>query len=242
MKNTKKLFGIMIAAILLSSQNTQAGWLSNLGERFVNGVTNTVINKAHQKTNKTVNDAMDSTNKNGQNNTNKIGNTPQYKSENISSNQSSTTNSEQIDSNRMLDLNQVKKKALSVTGKYEEIDFGTFKFQGERLYYEFLTFGDQSKKLDFYLLPGLYMVCFFPRAYDGNIRVIGMHEEKYGIKIKKYISNNGFYEMNSKKGPTVYIIEVSKNGGHFEMAMMNDQSKKGQMEFALFKIPDMTLK
>lgn len=65
MKNTKKLFGIMIAAILLSSQNTQAGWLSNLGERFVNGVTNTVINKAHQKTNKTVNDAMDSTNKNG---------------------------------------------------------------------------------------------------------------------------------------------------------------------------------
>ena len=48
--------------------------------------------------------------------------------------------------------------------------------------------------------------------------------------------------MNLNKGTTIRIVEASKNGGHFEMAMFNDASKMGAMEFTVFKIPDTTLK
>ena len=48
--------------------------------------------------------------------------------------------------------------------------------------------------------------------------------------------------MNLKKGITVFIVEASKNGGHFEMAMMNSTNKMGAMEFIVFKVPDTTVR
>ena len=154
---------------------------------------------------------------------------------------------EKIDSSGMLSLDYVKKRALPVKEIYEEVDFGTFKFKGERLYDARLSIGEQYKELNFYLLPGTYLVCFTPRSYDHDVSVSGKHEREgidqgYGINVLKYIQNNGLMEMNAKKGSTVYTIEVSKNGGNFHMFMFNDTSKSGALEFSIFKIPGPTLK
>ena len=103
--------------------------------------------------------------------------------------------------------------------------------------------GEQAKDLDFYLLPGSYLITFSPRSYNHEISVIGKHEGEniefgYGINLKRYIENNGLYSINGNKGGTALIIDVSKNGGHFQMLMFNDQEKGGALEFSIFKIPD----
>ena len=154
---------------------------------------------------------------------------------------------EKIDSSGMQSLDYVKKRALPVKGVYQEIDLGTFKFKGEELYYSRLNIGEQSKELNFYLLPGTYLVTFSPRSYDHEVGVIGKHEREgiqqgYGINVLKYIEDHGLSEMTSKKGGTAYTIEVGKNGGNFHMFMVNDSAKGGALEFAIFKIPSPTLK
>ena len=153
----------------------------------------------------------------------------------------------QVDSSGMLSLDYVKKRALPVKGVYEEIDLGTFKFKGERLYDARLMMGDQMKAMDFYLLPGLYMFCFIPKSYNANVSVVGKHDGEgvffgYGIKMRKVVIEKNLQEMNLKSGGTGYIIEAGTNGGHFEMAMMNSANKMGAMEFIVFKIPDTTVR
>ena len=249
-KMTRKLYGILILSMLVTQ--VHAGWLSNLGQRIVNGAANTVQTNISGKVNKTIDDALDG----------KLGNNPNTKKEaavdtqgvakgttskSTSQNSGTELQFEKIDSSGMLSLDYVKKRALPVKEIYEEVDFGTFKFKGERLYDARLSIGEQYKELNFYLLPGTYLVCFTPRSYDHDVSVSGKHEREgidqgYGINVLKYIQNNGLMEMNAKKGSTVYTIEVSKNGGNFHMFMFNDTSKSGALEFSIFKIPGPTLK
>lgn len=54
---TKKLYGILILSMLATSAH--AGWLSNLGQRIVNGAANTVQNNISGKINRTIDNAMD---------------------------------------------------------------------------------------------------------------------------------------------------------------------------------------
>ena len=54
---TRKLYGILILSMLATSAH--AGWLSNLGQRIVNGAANTVQNNISGKVNKTIDDVMD---------------------------------------------------------------------------------------------------------------------------------------------------------------------------------------
>lgn len=244
---TGKLYGILILSMLATSAH--AGWLSNLGQRIVNGAANTVQTNISGKVNKTIDDVMDG--KIGQpNNKNKQKQTETVQ-QNVGTPSSVGTSTSmidnQIDSSGMLSLDYVKKRALPVKEIYEEVDFGTFKFKGERLYDARLSIGEQYKELNFYLLPGTYLVCFTPRSYDHDVSVSGKHEREgidqgYGINVLKYIQNKGLMEMNAKKGSTVYTIEVSKNGGNFHMFMFNDTSKSGALEFSIFKIPGPTLK
>ena len=242
---TRKLYGILILSMLATSAH--AGWLSNLGQRIVNGAANTVQTNISGKVNKTIDDVMDG----------KLGNNPNTKKEVAVDTQGVATGTaskstsqdsgielqfEKIDSSGMLSLDYVKKRALPVKGIYEEVDFGTFKFKGERIHYSRLSIGEQYKELNFYLLPGTYLVCFTPRSYDHDVSVSGKHEREgidqgYGINVLKYIQNKGLMEMNAKKGSTVYTIEVSKNGGNFHMFMFNDPSKSGALEFLIYKIP-----
>ena len=245
-KVTKKAFGIL--ALVVLSVPAQAGWLSNLGQRIVNGAANTVQTNISGKVNKAVNDVMDGKVGNQKNNSNTDYNkntsvrTSQKNLGTPSKAEAEVMLEDQIDSSGMLSLEYVKKRALPVKGIYQEVDFGTYKFRGERLHGERLYSGEQFKELNFYLLPGTYLVCFTPRSYEHNVSVGGKHEregiqEGYGINILKYIENNGFLEMNAKKGSTVYTIQVSKNGGNFHMFMFNDQSKSGALEFVIYKIP-----
>ena len=246
-KVTKKALGIL--ALVVLSVPVQAGWLSNLGQRIVNGAANTVQTNISGKVNKTIDDVMDG--KIGQpNNKNKQKQTETVQ-QNVGTPSSVGTSTpmidNQINSSGMLSLDQVRRKALPFKGVYEEIDFGTFKFRGERLYDSTLMMGEQMKAMDFYLMPGLYMLCFVPKSYDANVRVVGKHGDEgielgYGITIKKTVESIGLYDMNLKKGITVFIVEASKNGGHFEMAMFNDTSKMGAMEFIVFKVPDTTVR
>ena len=253
MKNMSLIKKIGILGLSVAIQQiSYSGWLSNLGQRIVNGAVNTVQTNVSRKVNKTVDDALDG----------KLGNNPNTKKEvsvdtqgvekgtiSKSTSQDSGTELqfEKIDSSGMLSLDYVKKRALPVKGVYQEIDLGTFKFKGEELYYSRLNIGEQSKELNFYLLPGTYLVTFSPRSYDHEVGVIGKHEREgiqqgYGINVLKYIEDHGLSEMTSKKGGTAYTIEVGKNGGNFHMFMVNDSAKGGALEFAIFKIPSPTLK
>lgn len=253
MKNMSLIKKIGILGLSVAIQQTSySGWLSNLGQRIINGAVNTVQTNVSRKVNKTVDDALDG----------KLGNNPNTKKEvsidtqgvekgtiSKSTSQDSGTELqfEKIDSSGMLSLDYVKKRALPVKGVYQEIDLGTFKFKGEELYYSRLNIGEQSKELNFYLLPGTYLVTFSPRSYDHEVGVIGKHEREgiqqgYGINVLKYIEDHGLSEMTSKKGGTAYTIEVGKNGGNFHMFMVNDSAKGGALEFAIFKIPSPTLK
>ena len=245
---TRKLYGILILSMLATTAH--AGWLSNLGQRIVNGAANTVQNNISGKVNKTIDDVMDG--KIGQPNNKK-----KQKQEEVAQQNVGVPSSvgalppmvdNQVDSSGMLSLDQVRKRALPFKGVYEEVDLGgTVKFKGERLFDASLMMGEQMKTLDFYLMPGLYMVCFLPKSYDVSVRVIGKHEREgvffgYGIKMRKVIIEKNLQEMNLKSGGTGYIIEAGANGGHFEMAMMNSANKMGAMEFIVFKVPDTTVR
>lgn len=253
MKNMSLIKKVGILGLSIAIQQTSySGWLSNIGQRIINGAVNTAQTNVSRKINKKVDDALDG----------KLGNNPNTKKEasvdtqgvgtgttSKSTSQDSGTELqfEKIDSSGMLSLDYVKKRALPVKGVYQEIDLGTFKFKGEELYYSRLNIGEQSKELNFYLLPGTYLVTFSPRSYDHEVGVIGKHEREgiqqgYGINVLKYIEDHGLSEMTSKKGGTAYTIEVGKNGGNFHMFMVNDSSKSGALEFAIFKIPSPTLK
>ena len=234
MTRRQKMLGILVLVALLSTP-LKAGWIGNFGRRLVEGARNAAQNNLQNKLNKSIDNAMDG----------KIKGKKDYKNDPLRSEikSGSDVEYEKIDSSGMLDLSVVKRRALPITGKYQEIDLGTFKFQGERLYGETLHMGEQAKDLDFYLLPGSYLITFSPRSYNHDVSVTGKHEGEgikfgYGINLKRYIENNGLYSINGNKGGTALIIDVSKNGGHFEMLMFNDQSKGGALEFSIFKIPD----
>lgn len=234
MTRRQKMLEILVLVALLSTP-LKAGWIGNFGRRLVEGARNAAQNNLQNKLNKSIDNAMDG----------KIKGKKDYKNDPLRSEikSGSDVEYEKIDSSGMLDLSVVKRRALPITRKYQEIDLGTFKFQGERLYGETLHMGEQAKDLDFYLLPGSYLITFSPRSYNHEISVIGKHEGEniefgYGINLKRYIENNGLYSINGNKGGTALIIDVSKNGGHFQMLMFNDQEKGGALEFSIFKIPD----
>lgn len=242
----KRMTTITAIAILITVTQAQAGWLSNIGQRIVNGAINTVQTNISGKVNKTIDDAMDGklAPQQKSNSQSQVDNYSGHPGAPVQGTVGGPTSfiENQVDSSGMLSLEQVKKRALPFKGVYEEVDFGTYKFKGERLYDSRLSIGEQYKELNFYLLPGTYLVCFTPRSYEQDVSVVGKHEREgveqgYGINILKHIENHGLMEMNSKKGSTVYIIEVSKNGGNFHMFMINNALKKGALEFSIFKIP-----
>lgn len=248
----KRMTTITAIAILITVTQAQAGWLSNIGQRIIDGAVNTVQTNISGKVNRTIDNAMDGKlapqqKNNSQSQVDNYSGHPGLPTTGASAGAPAPIANNQVDSSGMLSLDYVKKRALPVKGIYEEVDFGTFKFRGERIYDQSLMMGEQMKAMDFYLTPGLYMLCFIPKSYDANVRVVGKHGDEgvelgYGITIKKTVESIGLYDMNLKKGITVFIVEASKNGGHFEMAMMNSANKMGAMEFIVFKVPDTTVR
>ena len=86
------------------------------------------------------------------------------------------------------------------------------------------------------------MICFVPRTWDANVHVGGRNESEgvefgYGLKVRKRLLKNDIYSMNGKDGSAAFILEAGKTGGHVDMVMVNEMSKRGAMEVTIFKIP-----
>ena len=244
---TKKLYGILILSMLATQ--VHAGWLSNLGQRIVNGAANTVQNNISGKVNKTIDDVMDG--KIGQPNNKNKQKQVETVQQNIGTPSSTGTSTpmvdNQIDSSGMISPAEIKGRTLKFTGKYEDVEWGNFKFRGERIYDTRMVIGERFKKLDVYLATGTYLLVFEPLSYDAMVSVGGKYENEgiqwgYGITVKKIIFDGGLLDMSAKRGGTVHMVQVGQNGGHLEAAIGNDASLRGAMEFTIYKIPGPTLK
>ena len=244
---TRKLYGILILSMLATSAH--AGWLSNLGQRIVNGAANTVQNNISGKVNKTIDDVMDG--KIGQPNNKNKQKQVETVQQNIGTPSSTGTSTpmidNQIDSSGMISPAEIKGRTLKFTGKYEDVEWGNFKFRGERIYDTRMVIGERFKKLDVYLATGTYLFVFEPLSYDAMVSVGGKYENEgiqwgYGITVKKIIFDGGLIDMSAKRGGTVHMVQVGQNGGHLEAAIGNEASLRGAMEFTIYKIPGPTLK
>ena len=244
---TGKLYGILILSMLATS--AQAGWLSNLGQRIVNGAANTVQSNISGKVNKTIDDVMDG--KIGQPNNKNKQKQVETVQQNIGTPSSTGTSTpmidNQIDSSGMISPAEIKGRTLKFTGKYEDVEWGNFKFRGERIYDTRMVIGERFKKLDVYLATGTYLFVFEPLSYDAMVSVGGKYENEgiqwgYGITVKKIIFDGGLIDMSAKRGGTVHMVQVGQNGGHLEAAIGNEASLRGAMEFTIYKIPGPTLK
>ena len=213
-----------------------------VGQRIVNGAANTVQTNISGKVNKTIDDVMDG--KIGQpNNKNK-----QKQAETVQQNVGVPSSVGALPP--MVD-NQVdvltKGRTIKSTGKYEDVDWGNFKFKGERIYDTALLIGEKAKKIDVQLEEGTYLLILIPISYDASASVIGKYEREgiqwgYGITVKKIIYDGGLLDMNAKKGATVHMVQVGQNGGRIEAAMGNEASLRGAINFTIYKIPGPTLK
>ena len=242
---TKKLYGILILSMLATSAH--GGWLSNLGQRIVNGAVNTVQTNISGKVNRTVDNALDG----------KLGNQSSEKKTN-SKNQETVTVPIQDSKNSGKPIEEAveskitsttkRGKAIPYTNKYEIIDSGVMKFKGERIFGESLNMGTLKVDIDQFLDPGYYAIAVTSRSSQYYISAIYEHESEgvafgYGIIIRKKIFNTGNYEMYGGQNGLLYIVEVLEGTqGHLELSLINNPELKGAGDLTIFKIPGPTLK
>ena len=239
-KVTKKAFGIL--ALVVLSVPAQAGWLSNLGQRIVNGAANTVQTNISGKVNKAVNDVMDG----------KVGNHPSEKKTNQKSKETSTAQTQDSKVSAKTAEEAVEGKitsttkrgrAIPYTNKYEIIDAGVMKFKGERIFGESLNMGTLKVDIDQFLDPGYYAIAVTSRSSQHYISAIYEHESEgvafgYGIIIRKKIYNTGNYEMYGGQNGLLYTVEVLPNTqGHLELTLVNNPQLRGAGDLTIFKIP-----
>ena len=170
---TGKLYGILILSMLATSAH--AGWLSNLGQRIVNGAANTVQTNISGKVNKTIDDVMDG----------KL--TPQKENNGQKSVESQSKikpsiQQDTVDQNGELvgKVTVTNERGITIkyTGNYERIDLRGMEFTGERIYGKSLLIGEQYKKIDEFLAPGYYVVFVNPLSYQNGIHFTGQHEDE----------------------------------------------------------------
>ena len=244
MKRRMTKIAILIFAI---TQISNAGWLSNIGQRILNGAVNTVQSNISGKVNRTIDNAMDGKlqqkNSSSQSHVDEYSGHPGLPTTGVSAGGPAPIINNQVDSSSPV----LNKGTIKSTGKYEDVEWGNLKFRGERIYDTEMLMGEQFKKLDVYLSEGTYLFVFEPKTYDAKVSVVGKHENEgiqwgYGITVKKTIFNGGLVDMTSKRGTTVQMVEVGRNGGHLEAAIGNEASLRGAMEFTIYKVPGPTLK
>lgn len=242
---TRKLYGILILSMLATSAH--AGWLSNLGQRIVNGAANTVQTNISGKVNKMVDDVMDGK---IQTNKGKKGNS------NVSNNNSAIPISDENSSTgipngsvpQSLTYRGERGKALPFTGRYEYIDLGITKFTGEQIFSKRLYIGTPKVEIDEYLNPGYYVIWIASESRTEPMNAMYEHEREgitfgYGIIPKQKIFNNGNYDMLGNKEGIMYVVEVlQKTQGHLELSLVNNTRLTGMGALVVFKIPGPTLK
>lgn len=244
----RRMTKVMAIAILITvTQISNAGWLSNIGQRIVNGAVNTVQSNISSKVNKTIDNAMD-----GKLAPQKKNNT-QSQVDNYSGqpglpNPGVSAGGPAIPETQDSTYRGEKGKALPFTGRYEQIDLGITKFIGERIYDQMLKVGERKLDIDEFLNPGYYLIWIDSGSRTNEIHVIYEHEREgigfgYGIVERKKIFNNGPRNMRGDKEGMMYVVEVLPNTqGHLELTLINSQNLMGNGTITIFKIPGPTLK
>jgi len=236
---TRKLYGILILSMLATQAH--AGWLSNLGQRIVNGAANTVQSNISGKINRTIDNAMDGKlapqQKNSKSSGDNIDGYPGAPTPGVSAGApASSTATEST-------YRGERGKALRVTGKYEEIDAGIFRFRAESIYYKELRIGQTKIEIDEFLDPGYYAIWVNPSSRTYSVSAMYEHEEKglewgFGIKTVKRIFNNGPYSMLGNKEGLLHIVEILPGTqGHLELTVVNSQERMGTAEVMIYHIP-----
>lgn len=254
-----KKVGILGLATLIQ-QTSYSGWLSNIGQRIVNGAVNTVQNNISRKVNKTVDDALDG----------KLGNTTENKTKsNDKHNQSAAYVDKKVVESKGNEVKNVQKdstvkstitegatnfikshtnrrgKAIPYTNKYEKIDLGfDFEFVGEFIYEKKLHPGQESAFVNEFLDPGLYFIHAMCLPFDQKIYFSGVDEEKglvlgYGINVLKTIKDNSEIYITGKDNGIMYLVEVLPNEqGELRAALINSENLKGQGQVKIYKVPE----
>ena len=236
---TRKLYGILILSMLATSAH--GGWLSNLGQRIVNGAANTVQNNISGKVNKTIDDVMDGK---IQTNKGKKGNSQAYVSAN-SGNQVAA-GEEYLDTK--ITTTSKRGNAIPFTGNYTHIDLGITKFTGELIYEKRIETRQRKLEVDEFLSPGYYVIWIDSESIEHDIHVVYEHEVEgigfgYGIINRKRIFDNGPLNLKGNKEGIMYVVEVLPNTqGHLELTLVNSEQLMGSGTIEIFKIPGPTLK
>lgn len=236
-----KKMGILMIGLILTQAQVRAGWFSGFGDRLINGVANTIQTNISQKANKTVDDALDG----------KLGNKPNNKKTNSKNQETSITptqekvsgqpSTESVESK--VSYTSKRGKALRVTGKYEEVDAGIFRFKAEPIYDKELRIGQTKIEIDEFLDPGYYAIWVNPSSRTHSVSAMYEHEEKglewgFGIKTVKRIFNNGPYNMLGNKEGLLHIVEILPGTqGHLELTVVNSQERMGTAEVMIYHIP-----
>ena len=237
MKRRMTTIAILIFAV---TQISNAGWLSSLGQRIVNGAVNTVQSNISGKVNRTIDNAMDG--KLQQNS--KKGNSQAYVSAN-SGNQVAA-GEEYLDTK--ITTTSKRGNAIPFTGNYTHIDLGITKFTGELIYEKRIETRQRKLEVDEFLSPGYYVIWINSESIEHAIHVVYEHEVEgigfgYGIINRKRIFDNGTLNLKGNKEGIMYVVEVLPNTqGHLELTLVNSEQLMGSGTIEIFKIPGPTLK
>jgi len=252
MKNMSLIKKIGILGLSVAIQQiSYSGWLSNLGQRIVNGAVNTVQTNVSRKVNKTVDDALDG----------KLGNNPNTKKEAAVDTQGVTKGTTSKSNSKVsgqpseeavegkITSTTDRGKAIKFTNNYQKIDLGTMSFVGEKIYSKTLDIGQKLVKVEEFLDPGYYVIWINSKSYTNPVSVVYTNLSEgvtfgYGIVVRKRIFDNGYLEMKADKDNIMYVVEVLKNTqGNLDLSIVNDyKTLSGSAELSIFKIPSPTLK
>ena len=224
---TKKLYGILILAML--STPVHAGWLSNVGQRIVNGAVNTVQNNISGKVNKNVNDTMDGklTEKGKKGKKNSSGDNAQTQGIIVEyppyPSCGATTN---------------RGKPLKYTNNYKKIDLGDGKyiFSGELIYDKNFLRGEKVMLVEEFLDTGLYIIY----ASGENVVVFTDDQVGFGCSIKAIKARfaNEDLHLSADSIGNIYLIEVLPPQGDFNIFMMNYENLMGYGSIQIYKVPE----
>jgi len=243
----KRMTTITVIAILIAVTQAQAGWLSNIGQRIVNGAINTVQSNISSKVNRTIDNAMDGKLAPQQKN-NTQSQVDNYSGQPGLPNPGVSAGGPAIVETQGSTYRGARGKAIPFTGRYEQIDFGGLVFSGEDIFYRDLLMGQKNTLVDEFLEPGFYLIHVKGTSYDVGIMFAGVREDEgvklgYGINIRKMIANDRNLFLTGNSNGIIYVVEVLPNTlGHLEVVLVNHQSLKGSGNLSIYKIPGPTLK
>ena len=248
MKRMTKTTAIAILC-LLTNQGTQAGWLSNMGQRIVQSAVNTVEGNVKRKVNNAVNDTMDG--KIGK--TSKKNQTQAVTSSNQGSSNTSVTANDRAatptpsskSETPYITYTDKRGKAIKYTNNYTDIDLGSiFKFKGEYIYKKSLEKGQIIAPVVEFLDPGLYVISIRTTSdgeefdYESPQKEMGVGFGFGIIHISKNTSGSD-KGVNGRAEGDFYLVEVMPNTqGHLKVTLMNAEALNESGELKIYKVPE----